>query len=109
MNKSYDVPIIYKYKIVGGEVIESENWWGTKNPNLNKLIIYENDNITNNNNLNNNNLRSDGCSSTVIQINDNDCAFTYRTDTSKSVYINILYQKDGILQYKTDETFKEIF
>ena len=67
---------------------------GDKNPNL---IIYENDNITNNNNLDNNNLLLDGCSSTVIQINDNDCAFTYRTDSPKSVYANILYQKDGIL------------
>ena len=105
MNKSYDVPVIYK--IVGGEVILYNSWWGQKKPDLNKLIIYEYDNITNNNNnkLNDNNLRSDGCSSTVIQNDDKNCAFTFRRDSSKSVYVNIAYQKDGILQYKTDQTF----
>ena len=105
LNKSYDVPVIYK--IVGGEVILYNSWWGQKKPDLNKLIIYEYDNITNNNNnkLNDNNLRSDGCSSTVIQNDDKNCAFTFRRDSSKSVYVNIAYQKDGILQYKTDQTF----
>ena len=107
MNKSYDVPIIYK--IVGGKVILDYIWWGEKNPDLNKLIIYEYNNSSinsiNNNNIDSKNLRSDGCSSTVIQIDDNDWAFTFRRDSSKSVYVNIVYQNDGILQYKADETF----
>lgn len=104
LNKSYDIPVIYK--IVGGRVILNSVWFGEINPDLNKLIIYEYDNITNNNKLkDNNNLRSDGCSSTVIQIDDNHWAFTFRRDSSKLVYVNIEYQKDGILQYKTDQTF----
>ena len=96
MNKSYDVPIIYK--IVGGKVILDYIWWGEKNPDLNKLIIYEYNNSSinsiNNNNIDSKNLRSDGCSSTVIQIDDNDWAFTFRRDSSKSVYVNIVYQND---------------
>ena len=103
LSKSYDVPIIYK--IVGGNVDVQNNWWGQNNPDLNKLIIYEYENIPNYKNLNNNNLRSDGCSSTVIQINDNDCAFTFRRDSLHSVYVNIIFQNDGIFQYKTDTTF----
>ena len=103
MNKSYNVPIIYK--ILGGNVILDYNWWGEKNPDFNKLIIYEYENITNNKDLVDKNLRSDGCSSTVIQIDDNNWAFTFRRDSSTSVYVNIVYQKDGILQYKTDDVF----
>ena len=103
LNKSYDIPIIYK--IVGGKVTLNNNWWGEKKPNLDKLIIYEYDNIINNKNLVDKNLRSDGCSSTVIQIDDNDWAFTFRRDSSESVYVNIVYQKEGILQYKTDPDF----
>ena len=103
MNKSYDIPIIYK--IAGGKVIENRNWWGEKNPNLDKLIYYEYYNIINNKILDKKNLRSDGCSSTVIQIDDNNWAFTFRRDSSASVYVNIVYQKDGILQYKTDPDF----
>ena len=38
-NKCYNVPIIYK--IMSGEVIEHNNWWGEINPDLSKLIIYE--------------------------------------------------------------------
>ena len=71
------------YKIVGGKVILGSVWWGKVNPDLNKLIIYEyekNEKINNNNKLNNKNLRSDGCSSTVIQPNDNNCVFTFRRD-----------------------------
>ena len=103
LNKSYENPIIYK--IVGGGVTLDNNWWGERNPNLKKLIVYEFENITNNKNVYDGNLRSDGCSSTVIQINDNDCAFTFRRDSSASVYVNIIYQNDGILQYKTDDVF----
>ena len=80
-------------------------WWGEKNPDLNKLIKYEYENITNNKYIVDNNLHSDGCSSTVIQIDDNDWAYTFRRDSSSSVYVNIVYQKDGILQYKTDNCF----
>jgi hypothetical protein len=40
-----------------------------------------------------------------IQANDNNCAFTFRRDSSKSVYANLGYQNDGILQYQTDQTF----
>ena len=101
--KCYDVPVIYK--IVGGKVILEGEWWGEYKPDLSKLIIYEYENINNNNKLNDKNLRSDGCSSTVIQADDNNCAFTFRRDSSKSVYVNIDYQKDGILQYQTDQTF----
>ena len=97
-NKSYEVPIIYK--IIGGKVtLEGVD------PNLEKLIIYEYENINNNNKLNYKNLRSDGCSSTVIQNGNDDCAFTFRIDSSKLFYVNIDFQKDGILQYKTDQTF----
>ena len=103
LNKSYDVPIVYKS--VGGRVILNGVYLGEKNPDLNKLIINEYDNITNNNKLKDNNLPSDGCSSTVIQINDNEWAFTFRRDSSKLVYVNIEYQKDGILQYKTNQTY----
>ena len=103
LNKCYDIPVIYK--IAGGKVYLDYNNWGEKNPDLNKLIIYEYDNVSDNNKINNKNLRSDGCSSTVIQIDDNDSAFTFRRDSSKSVYVNIAYQEDGILQYKTDELF----
>ena len=102
-NKCYDVPIIYK--IVGGKVIDDQSWWGEYKADLSKLIIYEYKNINNINKLNDKNLRSDGCSSTVIQADDNNCAFTFRRDSSKPVYVNIDYQNDGILQYKTDETF----
>ena len=84
MNKSYDIPIIYK--IYGGEVTLKNNWWGEINPNLNKLIYYEYDNITNNKNSDEKNLHSDGCSSTVIQINDNDSTFIFRRDSSKSIF-----------------------
>ena len=80
-------------------------WWGEVNPDLNKLIIYEYENINNNNKLNDKNLPSDGCSSTVIQADNNNCAFTFRRDSSKSVYVNIDYQNDGIFQYETDQTF----
>ena len=103
LNKSYNNPIIYK--IVGGGVFLNWVWFGEINPDLNKLIIYEYDNITKNNKLKDNNLRSDGCASTVIQINNNNWAFTFRRDSSKLVYVNIEYQKDGIFQYKTDQTF----
>ena len=97
-NKLYEVPIIYK--IVGGKVtLEGVN------PDLNKLIIYEYENINNNNKLKYKNLRSDGCSSTVIQNGNDDCAFTFRIDSSKLFYVIIDFQKDGILQYKTDQTF----
>ena len=97
-NKSYEVPIIYK--IIGGKVtLEGVD------PNLGKLIIYEYENINNNNKLNYKNLHSDGCSSTVIQNGNDDCAFTFRIDSSKLFYVNIDFQKDGILQYKTDQTF----
>ena len=74
-------------------------------PNLKNLIVYEYENINNNNKLNYKNLRSDGCSSTVIQNGNDDCAFTFRIDSSKLFYVNIDFQKDGILQYKTDQTF----
>ena len=83
-NKSYDFPIIYK--IVSGKVIENNNWWGDKNPNLNKLIIYQYENIPDNY-LIDNNLHNDGCTSTIIQINDNESAFTFRRDSSTSVYV----------------------
>ena len=97
-NKLYEVPIIYK--IVGGKVtLEGVN------PDLNKLIIYEYENINNNNKLNYKNLRSDGCSSAVIQNGNDDCDFTFRIDSSKLFYVIIDFQKDGILQYKTDQTF----
>ena len=101
-NKSYDFPIIYK--IVSGKVIENNNWWGDKNPNLNKLIIYQYENIPDNY-LIDNNLHNDGCTSTIIQINDNESAFTFRRDSSTSVYVNIAIKNDGILQYKTDPDF----
>ena len=103
MNKSYDIPVIYK--IGGGNVILDKTWWGQINPELNKLIIYEYDKISNNNKLNDNNLGSEGCSSTVIQMDDNKCAFSFRKDSTKFVYVNIEYQKDGILQYEADKTF----
>ena len=32
-------------------------------------------------------------------------AFSFRRDSTASVYVNIIYQKNGILQYKTDSTF----
>ena len=102
-NKSYEVPVIYK--IVGGNVTLQNVWWGIYKPDLTKLIIYEYENINNNNKLNDKNLRSDGCSSTVIQNGNDDCAFTFRIDSSKLFSINIDFQKDGILQYKTDQTF----
>ena len=51
------------------------------------------------------NLLSEGCSSTVIQIDDNDSTFTFRRDSSKSAYVIIAHQKDGILQYLTEDTF----
>ena len=104
LNKSYKVPIIYK--VNGGEVTLKNNWWGEKNPNLNKFIIYENYNITNSNkNIYEKNLRSEGCSSTVIQIGEYDCAFTFRRDSTQLNYVIIDYQKDGILQYKTGDSF----
>ena len=62
-------------------------------------------NLSKINKLNDNNLGSDGCSSTVIQIDDNNCVSTFRKDSTKLVYVNIEYQKDGILQYETDKTF----
>ena len=65
------------------------NWWGEKNPDLNKLVIYEYDNITNYKKLDDNNLRSDGCSSTIIQIDDNESSFTFRRESSKSVCLYI--------------------
>ena len=102
-NKSYDVPIIYK--IISGKVIENNNWWGEKNPDLNKLIIYEYENSINNNKLIDNKLTSEGCSSTFIQIDDNNAAFTFRRDSSTSVNVNIIYQSIGILQYKNDPDF----
>ena len=103
LNKSYDIPIIYK--IIGGRFINYNNWWGEKNPDLNKLVIYEYDNIINYKKLDENNLRSDGCSSTIIQIDDDESAFTFRRDSSESVCVYIAYQKDGILQYKSDDIF----
>ena len=103
LNKSYNIPIIYK--IVNGIVKENYNWWGEEIPNLKNLIIYIFDNNLTNYKLNKINNLTDGCSSTIIQIDDDNSAFTFRRDSSKSVYVNIVYQKDGILQYKTDETF----
>ena len=102
-SKIYNVPIIYK--IISGKVIENNNWWGEKNPDLNKLIIYEYENAINNNKLIDNKLTSEGCSSTFIQIDDNNAAFTFRRDSPTSVNVNILYQSQGILQYKNDPDF----
>lgn len=102
-NKSYNVPIIYK--IMAGEVIEHNNWWGEINPDLNKLIIYEYENNINHIKLYNNHISSDGCSSIMMQINDKNSAFTFRRDSSQSVNVNIIYQKCGILQFKNDLYF----
>ena len=102
-SKTYNVPIIYK--IISGKVIENDNWWGEKNPDLNKLIIYEYENAIKNNKLIDNKLTSEGCSSTFIQIDDNNAAFTFRRDSSTSVNVNIIYQSIGILQYKNDPDF----
>ena len=68
LNQSYNIPIIYK-KIAGG-FIENNNWWGEINPDLNKLIVYEYENITNNFNKFDNEGIIEGCSSTFIQIDD---------------------------------------
>ena len=103
LNKSYDTPIIYK--IVKGNVTLERNWYGENKPDLNKLIVYEYKNINNNNKINDKNLRSDGCASTVIQIDDNNYAFTFRKDSTKLVYVNIEYQNDGILQFETNQTY----
>ena len=102
--KLYDIPIIYK--IVSGKVIEENNWWGMINPDLSKLIVYDYyDNIYNKNLLNKNNILDEGCSSTIIQMDRENFAFSFRRDSTASVYVNIIYQKNGILQYKTDSTF----
>ena len=103
LNKSYTIPIIYK--IIAGRVIENNNWWGEINPDLNKLIIYEYENITNNNNIFDNEEITEGCSSTFIQIDDDNAAFTFRRDSSTSINVNIIYQNNGILQYKSDPDY----
>lgn len=108
LGKSYDVPIIYK--IISGKVIENNNWWGVENPDLDKLIIYEKENLNLNNNnkiINNKNLRSEGCASTVIQIDNNNTAFTFRRDSSDPLNVNIIYQKNNsiILQFKNDPDY----
>ena len=91
---------------MAGKVIEYNNWWGEKNPNLNKLIIYDFDNNLKFNYLYDNNyIISEGCTSSVIQIDDNNSAFTFRRDSSSEVYVNIIYQNNLILQYKTDDMF----
>ena len=103
LNKCYDVPIIYK--IISGKVIENNNWWGENNPDLKKLIIYEYENFTSNMILKNNNLATEGCASTMIQIDDNNAAISFRRDSSQAVNVNIIYQKNGILQYKSDPDY----
>ena len=102
-NKSYNVPIIYK--IMAGGVIEHNNWWGEINPDLNKLIIYEYENNINLIKLNNAHVSQDGCSSIMMQIDDKNSAFTFRRDSSQSINVNIIYQKNGILQFKNDPDF----
>ena len=102
-NKSYDVPIIYK--IISGDVIEHNNWWGDANPDFDKLIIYEKENNFNNKNIINNIFSSEGCSSTIIQIDNNNSAFTFRRDSSEAVNVNIVFQKNGIIQFKSDPDF----
>ena len=102
-NKSYDVPIIYK--IISGDVIEHNNWWGDVNPDFDKLIIYEKENNFNNKNIINNIFSSEGCSSTIIQIDNNNSAFTFRRDSSEAVNVNIVFQKNGIIQFKSDPDF----
>ena len=98
-NKCYQFPIIYKIMI--GRVMESNNWWGEKNPDLDKLIIYEYENYTHNK-LNDTKYSEEGCSSTIIQIDEQNSAFTFRRDSDEGVNVNIIYQKNGILQYKND-------
>lgn len=98
-NKCYQFPIIYKIMI--GRVMESNNWWGEKNPDLDKLIIYEYENYTHNK-LNDIKYSEEGCSSTIIQIDEQNSAFTFRRDSDEGVNVNIIYQKNGILQYKND-------
>lgn len=84
-----------------GRVMESNNWWGEKNPDLDKLIIYEYENYTHNK-LNDTKYSEEGCSSTIIQIDEQNSAFTFRRDSDEGVNVNIIYQKNGILQYKND-------
>ena len=104
-NKCYNVPIIYK--IMSGEVIEHNNWWGEINPDLSKLIIYEYEKNLNtiNLNINNNHDFSEGCSSSMIQIDDKNSGFTFRRDSTHGVNVDIIYQKNGILQFKSDPDF----
>ena len=102
-NKCYEIPVIYK--IIGGKVILEDVWWGQNKPDLNKLIIKEYENMNDNNKAIDKNLLSDGCSSTVIQNGNDDCTFSFRIDSSKLFSVNIEFQKDGILEYKTDQTF----
>ena len=105
LNKCYNVPIIYK--LINGGVIEENNWWGEINPDLNKLIIYEYENITKNkyNNLNNDNSLSEGCASAIIQIDEKNSVISFRRDSDESINVNIIYQKNGILQFKNDPDY----
>ena len=103
LNKSYEVPIIYK--LISGGVIEHGNWWGEDNPDLSKLIVYEYENSIKHNKLNASNNYLEGCSSTMIQIDDKNSAFTFRRDSSEGINVNIIYQKNGILQLKNDPDY----
>ena len=106
-NKCYDDFIVYK--IIGGGVKEQNNWWGENNPDLNKLIKYEYENyidkINKNNNLRNNVASSEGCSSAIIQIDEKNSAISFRRDSDDSINVNIIYQKNGILQFKNDPDY----
>ena len=100
-NQSYDIPVIYK--LIWGNVTQENNWWGVENPDLDKLIVFDLNQLSFNASEGAN--QSEDCASGVVQIDEENFTFTFRRDSTYDLCVCIIKQDEGVLQYKSDTTY----
>ena len=98
----YNKTIIYIMEI--GEFFQNNNWWGVETPDFDDLV-YINNKSDGTNKVDDDYYIPNGCTSAVLQIDNESFAFSFRIDSPDHFCVNIIKQDGGVLQRKSDLTY----